>query len=472
MGSTPCTVAIGTTMKTNVYTPQPPVFTHGGAVGSEITAEQELRRSVMACLLWEDGFYESGVSIAKRIADLVPKCRPDFVAACAYEARHTMHLRHVPLLLMTRMARYASHKTILKRLIPDVISRPDELSEFMAIYWKDGKQFISNPVRRGLAKAFEKFNEFSLAKYNGGTPAVKLRDVMFLAHPKRAKEDLPAESALYERKYDNGVGHVHRHKGVLNKLANNTLATVDTWETALSAGADKKETFERLMREKALGGLAFLRNLRNMTQAGVPDATLAAYAQVANFDRVLPFRFLAAARVVPALEHIIEPPMLKVTEGQPKFAGKTIVLVDVSGSMKSAVSGKSDITRLDAACGVAILLRELCNDVSVYTFSERTVQVAPRRGFALRDAIVSSQAHGGTYLGLAVEAINKLPYGRIIVITDEQSADSVPAPKGKGYVINVASNKNGVGYKQWMRIDGWSEGVIRYIQAYENAAVN
>lgn len=459
-------------MKTNVYTPKPPVYNHAGGLTVRIDAEQQLRRSVMACMLWESEFYESGVSIAKRIGDLVPQCRPEFVAACAYEARHTMHLRHVPLLLMREMARHPSHKTLLRKLIPDVISRPDELSEFLAIYWKDGKQFISNPVRRGLAKAFEKFNEFSLAKYNGGSPSVKLRDVMFLVHPKRAREEVPVAHELKHRKYNNGAGDVVRHKGVLDKLANNTLTTPDTWETALSAGADKKETFERLMRENSLGGLAFLRNLRNMHQAGISTATLTAYAEIANFERVLPFQFLAAARVLPELEHVIEPMMLKAIEGQPKFPGKTVVLVDVSGSMSSHVSMKSTITRLDAACGVAILLRELCDDVSVYTFSSGVVQVPSRRGFALRDAIVISQPHASTYLGLAVEAINKTAYDRIIVITDEQSADQAPAPIGKGYVVNVASYRAGVDYKRWMHIDGWSEGIIRYIQAYENAASN
>jgi hypothetical protein len=50
-------------------------------------------------------------------------------------------------------------------------------------------------------------------------------------------------------------------------------------------------------------------------------------------------------------------------------------------------------------------------------------------------------------------------FDRLLVITDEQSHDNVPAPKGKGYVINVASNKNGVGYGKWTHIDGWSESV-------------
>jgi hypothetical protein len=35
------------------------------------------------------------------------------------------------------------------------------------------------------------------------------------------------------------------------------------------------------------------------------------------------------------------------------------------------------------------------------------------------------------------------------------------------YVINVASNKNGVGYGPWTRIDGWSDAVVEYIRALE-----
>ncbi len=60
-------------------------------------------------------------------------------------------------------------------------------------------------------------------------------------------------------------------------------------------------------------------------------------------------------------------------------------------------------------------------------------------------------------------------YDRIIVITDEQSHDRVAAPRGKGYVINVASARNGVGYGPWVHIDGFSEAVINYIRELENS---
>ena len=86
----------------------------------------------------------------------------------------------------------------------------------------------------------------------------------------------------------------------------------------------------------------------------------------------------------------------------------------------------------------------------------------------MRDAIVSSQPHGGTELGKALTDLRaETRYDRLIVITDEQSHDRVPPPQAKGYVINVASFRNGVGYGAWTHIDGFSEAVFQYIQEIE-----
>ena len=160
--------------------------------------------------------------------------------------------------------------------------------------------------------------------------------------------------------------------------------------------------------------------------------------------------------------------MLKCVAETEKLPGKTIILVDVSGSMTAPLSRRSEMQRTDAAYGLAVLLREIAEKVGVYSFSDGLEEVPARRGFALRDAIDKSQAHSSTRLGKAVELLNHLEdYDRLIVITDEQAHDTVPAPRGKGYVINVASYKNGVGYGKWTHIDGWSESVIEYIRAME-----
>jgi len=420
--------------------------THEGAAARHISSELQLRRSVLACLLWESQFYEDGVEIAGRIAELVPKVAVEKVAALAVEAREQMKLRHASLLLVREMARQKTHRAPVSETLARVIQRADELAEFVAIYWKDGRVPLSGQVKKGLAAAFPKFDEYQLAKYDRGGP-IKLRDVLFLCHAKPRDED---QAAVWKR------------------LIWGRLTTPDTWEVALSSGANKGEAWERLLREQKLGALALLRNLRNMHEAGVDESLVLNALREMSAARVLPFRFLAAARYAPQWEEALQQAMLKSVAVSEKLSGKTIVLVDVSGSMTAPLSRRSEMQRTDAAYGLAVLLREIGGKVAVFSFSDNLVEVPARRGFALRDAIDVSQRHNGTYLGKAVEELNrKEKYDRLIVITDEQAHDTVPAPNGKGYVINVASYKNGVGYGKWTHIDGWSESVIEYIRALE-----
>lgn len=425
------------------------VSTHEGAKVPAIAAEKQLNRVVLASMLFENEFYVDGVSNAKTIAGLVGRVAPEKVAALALKARTDMKLRHVPLHLMRELAR---NGTLKAEWLTNTISRADEMAEFVSLYWKEGRQPLSNQVKRGLANAFHKFNEYALAKWDKNSAAIRLRDVMFLTHPKPQNA---AQADLFKR------------------IAADELKTPDTWETELSSGANKGETFTRLMREKKLGALAFLRNLRNMVQSGVNESLIRAYAKSVNTDRVLPFRFLAAARIVPQFEDVLEEMMLRSLESHEKLLGKTVLLIDVSGSMFGArVSAKSDLDRFDAAASLAVLAREICEEVEIYSFSENIARIAPRRGFALVEAIRTSQPHSGTNTGLAVKHINaNTMYDRLIVFTDEASSDSVPVPKGKGYVINVASYENGINSGAWTTITGMSEAVIDYIAQSEKSDI-
>lgn len=433
-------------MRTNLAVK--PVYTHEGAKASHINPTEELRRTVMACMLWESGFYESGEDVADRIKRLVPLCKPEDVAAMAVEARDKQRLRHAPLLLVRELARYPSRFAVADTLA-HVIQRADELAEFLALYWKEGKKPIPKQVKLGLAQAFTKFDEYALAKYNRDN-AVKLRDVLFLCHAKPKDDE---QAALWKR------------------LVDKQLVAPDTWEVALSGGADKKEAFTRLLQENKLGYMALLRNLRNMQEAGVDSSLVfAALQSGAAKAKALPFRYVAAARAVPAWEPALDAAMQVAMQGLQKLDGRTVVLVDVSGSMDSKLSSKSDLSRIDAASALAVLVRGLSDNCRVLTFSTQVVEVPARTGMALIDAIRVSQPHGGTYFGQAMKAINaQIDYDRIIVITDEQSADPVGAPRGKGYILNVATEKHGVGYGDWTHISGFSESVVQFIHAAEQA---
>ncbi len=426
--------------------------THEGAKGRAFTPEHELRRAVMSCMLWEDQFYEDGVSIADRIGKLVALVEPETVAAMAIAAREDMKLRHAPLLLVREMARHEGHKALVAATLERIVQRPDELTEFLAIYWADAlgpmqqrkRAAVSAQVKKGLARALTKFDAYQLAKYDRDG-AVRIRDVLFLTHAK-------PKDATQEK--------------VWKELVDGKLAAPDTWEVALSGGANKRETFERLIAERKLGALALLRNLRGMLAAGVKKQAIARALEDMRTDRVLPYRFIAAAQHAPDLEPELEHAMFRAIEGHARLPGQTRILVDVSGSMDAQISARSEMRRLDAACGLAVLAREICEDVEIFTFSNEVKKVPPRRGFALRDAIVKSQPHGGTELGKAVAQVDQKAT-RLIVFTDEQAHDPVGAPKGLGYMVNVASYQHGVGHGPWRRIDGFSEKILDWIIAME-----
>ena len=454
-------------MRSNVLEPSAPVFTHEGAKGKAFPPFKELERAVLTCLLFEDTFYEKGSDIATRMADLVTKCEPGQVAGLAIKARNQFYLRHVPLFLARELMRNKKNGPFVEEALTGCIQRPDELGEFFSMISKEvgpknvRKAYRSHAAYRAIRAAFQQFNAYELAKWDRNSDAIKLRDVMRLVHPKPIDE---TQSAMWK------------------KLIAGELETPDTWETELSAGKDKKETFTRLISEKKLGGLALLRNLRNCIQSGVDSDLLRNAIREHPFKKVLPFRFLAAATHAKQLEPELDKAMERAATSLAKLGGRTALLIDVSGSMDAAMSAKSDLTRMDAACGTAIMGAYLSEQFMVATFSNAYVEVPPRTGMALRDAVVNSQIHGGTELGKALVDAYRRKNGfadadRVIVITDEQSHDTVPSLIGGNkqfrYLVNVAPNKNGVSEDgSWHRINGFSEAIFTYIQAHEEFAAS
>lgn len=436
--------------------------THGGAKVAKSSAEFALTRSVLANMLFEDEFYEDGESNAKRIEKLVREVSPVFVGELAELARTEFKLRHIPLKLLRELARRGQLRA---DTLTNTIQRPDEIGEFLSIYWKDGKTPIANQVKKGLANAFHKFNEFQLSKWDKNSAGITLRDVMFLVHANpRGRE------ALFKR------------------IANQEMGIADTWETRLSAGANKKETFAELMAEGRLGALAFLRNLRNMVQSGISEDTIKEYSRKVNVEKVLPFRYIAAAKIVPQFTSMLEEMMIRSLSTAEKLKGKTLLVIDTSGSMGGRISEKSDLTRMEAAAALTVLARELCEDVVIYATAgedwERkhaTMRIPDYRGFALSNFITGPEVRnqiggGGIFLTQCMDFIQKDYTGsfdRVIVFTDEQDCDTGNSPDnarllGKNnYILNVGSYQNGINSKKWLTITGFSEATLEFIRVLE-----
>jgi hypothetical protein len=422
--------------------------THEGAPAIPFTPKAELERAVASCLLWEDTFYESGDTIANRICGLVESIVTadndgTFVSDLAIKARSTYKLRHVPLLLCREMARLG---VLRADVLAACIQRVDEITEFLALHPEGKKQ---RQVKKGIGLALNKFNRYQFGKYNRTDRTVTLRDAIFISHPR------PRDA---------------EQQAIFDAIVAKTLESPDTWEVNLSAGADKAETFTRLMEGNKLGALAFLRNLRNMQEAGIEDITIARYFADCDWGRVLPFRFITAAKHAPRFESQLEKALSLSVDPTLMLPGRTAIVLDRSYSMVGIkVSKHSELDRLEAAIALGIIAREMCEDCVLYSFSNDCVEHPARRGFAIRD-LIRKETNGGTLLGKAVNIAATCSPDRIIVLTDEQSHDVANHPgfnnRGniiQSYMVNVAHYENGIGYGEWTRINGWSESILRYI---------
>ena len=437
-----------------------------------------LRRAVLANLLWEDIAYMDGKSITDQIKELIPQCDPKDVADLTVEARTMQKLRHTPLFLAVEMCKHDATRPYVKDVLPKIITRADMLTDFMALYWMDGKCPICNAAKKGLAEAFHNFDEYKFAKYDRDTE-IKLRDVMFMVRPKPANQ---LEEILYK------------------KIAERTLETPETWEVLLSKAHTNKEkaaVWTKLINEGKIGGKAMLMNIRNMQSAGVPRPIIEKGLNELNGAMLLPLDFLKAMRMSEGFNKEIEAAMLKTYENLPKLPGKTLFIVDVSGSMGSLTSHGSDFSRLDQACSMSMLAANQCEDFELvctagsdYDLEEDQIRISyPSKGFDLFNEIERSRntvGGGGIFTYQCLEKLRKElgdkihDYTRIIIFSDSQDIDvsnyrslnhdKKPRPFGKyNYICDVSCHKHGINYNGvWTaEISGWSEHFLTYIAAYE-----
>ena len=436
--------------------PTPHLYTHEGGTAGYQRPEVELERAISTCMLWENTFYEKGSDIALRIAELCKQVPDDTIAALAIKARGVLHLRHVPLWLVVQLCRKRSK--LVAELIPQVVQRADEMAELLSLYWKDGRIPLSAQLKRGLAKVFTNFTPYQLAKWDR-QQAIKLRDVMFMCHPK------PNDKAQAD---------------VWAKLVKGELESPDTWEVKMAAIGQrhdltpedkhvlKHEMWDCLLAEKKLGAMAILMNLRNMQEAGVgAEQVNSELMRLAPLSRLLPYRYMAAFKAVPGWATLIERAML-ASYTPPQFNEPTCILIDVSGSMDKPISEKSTLSRWEAATALTVHLVGQ-NDVHVYTFSRYLREVPSLRTLALLTYVNNSQPHGNTDLHGALSQLKRLTYGanakRIVIITDEQSESGIlSAWTPYAYLINVAGYKPGLDVSQgWTRFSGWSEHIVDWI---------
>lgn len=368
--------------------------------------------SIALTSMVSDGFYRSGDATVARLVELLDAVPPLFAAKCALLARNEYGMRSISHVIAGELAMRVRGERWTRPFFKNVVRRVDDITEILSyVVNTHGKRPIPNALKDGLAQAFGKFDAYQLAKYRAADKAMSLVDAVNLVHPK------PTE----------------RNAEALKALVANTLRSDGTWEVEISGAEDedaRNAAWADLVRGGNLGYFALLRNLRNILTAApevVPEvvAQLTDHAAIRK-SLVLPFRFQTAAsqlsgagsrEVLMALSQAAEVAL----ENVPQFDGRTLVVVDSSGSMMSARVGRGQTVVADvAALFAAVLYRRNNADLMLFSNDAKYANVPPDGGvLGLSSGIRQAMGGGGTNFPSIFETA-AAPYDRVIILSDMQ----------------------------------------------------
>ncbi|MCS6796183.1 MAG: TROVE domain-containing protein [Raineya sp.] len=481
------------------------ILNYEGEKAYTLSPALELYTAVVTASL-SDQFYEKADSKIERIRNLIAQNNPEFVAKLAIYTRKQMYLRSVPLVLAVELAKIHSGDNLVSRMIAQIIERADEITELLAYYQIANQRTgtkklnkLSKQVQKGIALAFNKFDEYQFAKYNRDTE-IKLRDALFLAHPKAKDESQQA---------------------IFNKIINGELATPYTWEVELSElGQNKFESkkakqeafkakWEELIESEKMGYMATLRNLRNFLDAGVSESHIEKVARyLANPKAVensqqLPFRFFSAYLELQRVASVHTSKLLEALENAAQVSAKNIkgfdkntkalIACDFSGSMQTHVSPKSKVQYFQIGVVLAMILRNICSKVLAGIFGSTWKIINLPQGNILANSVQIANRIGEVgfstngYLVIQDLIKKKLELDKVFIFTDCQMWDSIAGnkehfsdlwnkykklvPTAKLYIFDLAGYGQmpiSIPQKDVFLIAGWSDKVFEVLEAIEN----
>ena len=442
--------------------------TYNSGAGFERDAKSELFLLGVSSFN-EDMYYESASLQMTRVKELVSKVLESddgvaWLAGFTKWLRADANIRSMSIAIALVTAKTMLDQGIAgsRSIVSNVLQRADEPAEAIGYWYTNYGRKLPQPVKRGIADAAKRlYNERSVFKYDSDSKAIRFADVIQLVHPDPSslKQSAVFKFALDRRYNDKALPTVkvkgrdgeiveftlnvaaEREKvkslgGVeLRKLANEGKLTEYlkssgmTWESLSSiidGGMDAK-AWEAVI--PTMGYMALLRNLRNFLNAGVSTEVLDQIAaRIADPDEVakskqLPFRFWSAYKETEhsnqfslAIERAFDASLVNV----PALSGRTLILVDMSGSMWGRMSAKSDLMRHDSAALFGAALAKRADEADLVRFGSGSEAIKFTKSTSvlkLKDKLTKDL--GGTDLGRALTKHYK-GHDRVIILTDEQ----------------------------------------------------
>lgn len=448
--------------------------THEGAPGYARGVQGALFLLAVSNMVGENAFYESGDARDNRYAALIRKATDadaDWTARFLRWLRTEANMRSAALVgaaEFTKARLDAELPGMSRQVVDSVLLRADEPGELIAYWHANYGRALPKPLKRGIADAVRRlYDEHALAKWDSAGHAFRFGDVIDLVHPTPMAEK-PWQGALFEhaidRRHNRGnaipdelptlraraellATPVEQRRALFDDAdrARETLRAAGmTWESVAGwlQGPMDAAVWEAII--PSMGYMACMRNLRNWDEAGVSDkvaakvaARLADPVRVAR-SRQLPMRFLSAYRAAPSLRwgHALEQALQHSLANVPVLPGRTLVLVDTSGSMESGFSRDGTLMRWDAAALFGIALAGRCEQADIVSFSAATrwngrdypdSLVFPMRKREPVLRAVERWKSGGYFIGAGTDTAGAIKrhfaaHDRVVILTDEQAS--------------------------------------------------
>jgi hypothetical protein len=413
-----------------------------------------------------------------------------------------MNIRLTPQVLLVVGSRHPAGKPFVREYAQKIVARPDEVKTCVKLHrFLFGKRVLKNCLSLGLGDALSKFGEKALLKYDSDE-FPRWKDVLRML---KRKENWPITKPLARFFTHGEVSEATPVALARKELAKRTEFDAQAqelvskseanWEVVLSqfgqTPAGKAAVWQYLIEKDLVGYMALLRNLRNLLEARVPQATIdKAAAKLADREEVLgskqlPFRFASAYEVIEELEEVdtlqarkvleaIETASLVAAENVPVLPGVTAIFADNSGSMSSNVSEKSKVTCAQAAnmlCGITAMrssayVLAFGTDVAEVQYTKRSTPIGIAKAVRKADTKgMNTNAH------LCIEWLiaNKIIPDRVILLSDMQCWDAqvmqVYGTRGESVARSWQKYKNLPGTEHtWLHsvhINGYGDSPVK-----------
>lgn len=386
--------------------------------------KKEVASIVLNSMVNGDSYYQTETerlaSIEKIISANVDEA--EFLAKAMVYARTEGNLRSVAHYMAGMLIENVKGSTFLKPAISQMMIRPDDATETVALWNSRNKKSIPNALRKAIKGSLEnRWDAYQMKKYFGNGK-VKVSNLVNICHPTPKDE---AQRLMFKQ------------------VLENTLPNIATAQTvnAGSTGEARAQNYSAMLKERKLGYMALLKNLKNMLEAGVDDETvdnMCALLRNKNAvlkSRVLPFRFTQAYTMVDgmSIDRFKSQKLLKAIEdgfilsagniGIASGTEKVAILLDESGSM-GGWGGVED-SKTPFTVGKTLMASMLAGldkeNVVGYLWADSARRVNVDKGPMTFIKETKTQG-GGTDLGGAISDLikTKTVVDKLVIFTDMQ----------------------------------------------------